>query len=259
MNLPVRVTTFTQIMRDGKWRLESLHSEDDHLLMWFSKGQGRITINGATKIYGPNAIVFLPAGTPFSMETKQSLFGQVAIVSELADVEMPNAPIFLRIRDLMLHAEFVSHFEALQRELVKPRYGQDRACLYHAGLLGVWLDRQAQEALPEMTLNAPERLAKRYTDLLETRYASGTSVSAMAQELGVTATHLTRCCRQAGGKSAHDMLAERLMYEARDLLLRTDLPVKRIANDLGYRSAAYFTRAFQNNIGTTPSEFRKVG
>lgn len=257
--MSVRVLTFSQMMRDGKWRLEALHSEDDHLLLWFTRGQGRIVIDGLTRIYGPNAVVFLPAGTPFSIEMKNGLFGQVAMIPERTEIEMPTAPIHLRVRDLMEHSEFVGLFENLQREAARELPGQNRACFFHAGLLGVWLERRTENG-PETDapLSAAERLTKRYAQLLETRYASGVSVAALAKELGVTPTHLTRCCRQACGKSAHDMLSERLMYEARDLLRRTDLPIKRIAMDLGYRSAAYFTRSFQHQIGQTPSEFRKA-
>ncbi|MEM1301563.1 MAG: AraC family transcriptional regulator [Pseudomonadota bacterium] len=257
--MSVQVLTLSQMMRDGKWRLEALHSHDDHLLFWFTKGQGKIVIDGVTRIYGPNAVVFLPAGTAFSIETKAGLFGQVAMIPERPEVPMPATPLHLRVRDLMEHGEFVGLFENLQREASRDLPGQNRACFFHAGLLGVWLERRSTAAVDAAKAQtAAERLTKRYAQLLETRYASGVSVADMAAELGVTATHLTRCCRQTCGRSAHDMLSERLMYEARDLLRRTDLPIKRIALDLGYRSAAYFTRSFQHQIGQTPSDFRKV-
>jgi len=258
--MSVQVMTLSQMMRDGKWRLEALHSHDDHLLFWFTKGQGKFIIDGLTRIYGPNAVVFLPAGTAFSIETKTGLFGQVALIPERPEIPMPTSPIHLRVRDLMEHSEFVGLFENLQREAQRELPGQNRACYFHAGLLGVWLERRTDgKAETDTPITAAERLTRKYAQLLETRYASGASVADMAAELGVTPTHLTRCCRQVCGRSAHDMLSERLMYEARDLLRRTDLPIKRIAMDLGYRSAAYFTRSFQHQIGQTPSEFRKAG
>lgn len=258
--MSVQVMTFSQMMRDGNWRLSSLHSEDDHLLLWFTKGQGKIIINGLTRIYGPNAIVFLPAGTAFSLETKTGLFGQVAMIPERPEITMPDAPIHLRMRDLMEHSEFVGLFENLQREAARDLTQQSRACHLYAGLLGVWLERRNEaQSEKEAILSAAERLTRKYTQLLETRYASGVGVAEMAAELGVTPTHLTRCCREACGRSAHHMLSERLMYEARDLLRRTDLPIKRIALDLGYRSAAYFTRSFQHQVGQTPSDFRRAG
>ena len=49
---------------------------------------------------------------------------------------------------------------------------------------------------------------------------------------------------------------ERIMYEARRLLLETDMPAREIAEHLGFSSAAYFTRAFAQATGRTPSDFR---
>jgi AraC-like DNA-binding protein len=46
------------------------------------------------------------------------------------------------------------------------------------------------------------------------------------------------------------------MYEARRLLLDTDMPAREIAEHLGFSSAAYFTRAFTQATGRTPSDFR---
>ncbi len=43
------------------------------------------------------------------------------------------------------------------------------------------------------------------------------------------------------------------------MLSETKLPIARIAEALGFNSAAYFTRAFQHRTGKTPSVFRRGG
>ncbi len=48
------------------------------------------------------------------------------------------------------------------------------------------------------------------------------------------------------------------MHRAADLLTRTDLPVKRIAEMTGYCSRSYFSRAFKSEFGLPPSDFKKV-
>jgi AraC-like DNA-binding protein len=82
-------------------------------------------------------------------------------------------------------------------------------------------------------------------------------VTALAARLGVTPTHLTRSCNAACGRSAHEILADRIFFEARRLLRDTRMPVQEVAAGLGFRSAAYFTRAFQKVTGETPTAFRK--
>ena len=73
----------------------------------------------------------------------------------------------------------------------------------------------------------------------------------------VTPTHLSRACRNACGKSASRLLADRVHFEARRMLQDTDMTVSEISRRLGFRSAAYFTRAFQGKTGLTPTAFRR--
>ena len=106
--------------------------------------------------------------------------------------------------------------------------------------------------------DAARRLARAYADLLEKEFRSGKGVSAFARDLGVTATHLTRVCNKTCGRSASDLLHDRVIFEARRLLTETRTPIQNVSESLGFTSPAYFTRAFQHRTGKTPSAFRKA-
>ena len=125
-------------------------------------------------------------------------------------------------------------------------------------LLAVWLERQirAQDRAPTPE-TAARRLSAAYAILVERDFRSGRAVADFAAELGVTPTHLTRSCNSACGRSAHEILADRVFFEARRLLRETSTPVKDVAAGLGFHSAAYFTRAFQKVAGQTPTAFRR--
>ena len=88
-------------------------------------------------------------------------------------------------------------------------------------------------------------------------FRTGKGVADYAAQLQITPTHLSRVCRDASGRPALALLNERIMHEARRLLLETDLPAREVAEQLGFSSAAYFTRAFSQATGRTPSAFRK--
>jgi AraC-like DNA-binding protein len=127
------------------------------------------------------------------------------------------------------------------------------------GLLGVWIERQALRAAADTPRpDAARRLVARYAALLERDFRSGLGVGDFAEALGVTATHLTRCCRQACGRPASDILHDRVIFEARRMLAETDMPVKDIAQALGFASPAYFTRAFHHRTGKAPTAFRRA-
>ena len=78
-----------------------------------------------------------------------------------------------------------------------------------------------------------------------------------AETLDVTPTHLTRAVKSATGKTAADLVTERVLHEARVLLSETQQPARQIAAYLGFGSAAYFTRFIQQHTGLTPSKLRK--
>lgn len=67
----------------------------------------------------------------------------------------------------------------------------------------MWLERQIAKAGPDAQRpDASKRLVARYTALLEKEFRSGMGVAEFAARLGVTPTHLTRCCNQACGRPA---------------------------------------------------------
>ena len=105
--------------------------------------------------------------------------------------------------------------------------------------------------------DAAQRLSAQFSEMIEQQYRSGKSVSQYAKDLGVTPTHLSRVCNQACGRPASMLLHDRLIFEARRLLHETKMPIQKVASDLGFSSSAYFSRAFQQHTGQTPSAFRR--
>jgi Helix-turn-helix domain/Cupin domain len=65
--------------------------------------------------------------------------------------------------------------------------------------------------------------------------------------------------RKQFGISPQGMLVRLRMSRAKELLLTSDLPVKEIAQELGYLRQHDFTRAFHKNIGMCPSRWRTRG
>jgi len=255
--VPLSVTQLGHASDRQRWRTEALHAYDDHTIYWFTKGQGHLNVAGQSLVYGPNTVVFIPAGTTHAVELRALCFATQIRIRDLPEVSLPETTVHIRLRDRMRQVPFVALVEGAQREVIGENIAADQAALGYAHLFAAWLTRE-RAAADKTKSHAADRLVARYCALLESRYASGATVSELAQELGVTATHLSRCCRKTCGKSAHDLFSDRLMYEARALLAQTELPVKRIAVDLGFSSAAYFTRAFQTETGLTPTSFRDL-
>jgi len=254
-----RVVPLPHYSGGGRWRTEAMRSYAQPMLIWFTKGQGRITVSGITRGYGPHNAVFVPAGTMHGFDMLGQVFGTVVFFPYAADIDLPTHPLHLRFREASQHGELTALIDNIQREVERDLPGQDRALLHYGGLLSVWLHRQA-DLMPDadIAIDASRRLAAAYTALVERDFHLTKSVADYAADLGVTPTHLSRVCNTACGRPALSILSDRVHFEARRLLSETRTPVKDIAEHLGFTSAAYFTRAFQKQSGKTPSAFRKL-
>lgn len=242
----------------SRWRTEAMRSHTTARLIHITKGQGRITVAGLTNGYGPNNLIYIPPHTMYGMEVGPTVFGQMLT---LPDTEgWPEGPFHLRLLDVDPQKELVTLIEAIEREL-QPN-GDMRAANCHFGLLTIFVERQLQQRDPATVdtrrSTAAAKLVARYTTMIAQEFHSDRSVASYAAALGVTPTHLTRSCRKTCGRSALALLNDRIHFEACVLLKDTNTPIQDIAQSLGFRSPAYFTRSFQEKAGQTPSDFRRT-
>ena len=257
------ISPIAQNPQIGRWRTEAMRSHATPRLIFIAKGHGRITVAGLTSGYGPNNLLFLPAHTMYGYDLNPSVFGQMLTIPAAMAPEWPEEPCHIRLRDVAQQKEFIGLLDSLERELHSEKDVSKRASHYRLGLLSVFFERQLDKyeigpaELRSQTSAA--RVVAAYTDLIERDYRGDNGVGDYAHALGVTPTHLTRCCKVTCDRSALDLLVDRRHYEACILLRDSKQPVKDIASELGFSSAAYFSRAFQQRAGKSPSQFRKFG
>ncbi|SFE08236.1 AraC family transcriptional regulator [Roseivivax sediminis] len=248
---------FAQVVGQSPWRMSLLHDRPDDLLLWVTRGQGKIVIDGVRRGLGVNNAVFLPAGTLMAVDLgPQSLAQVIQSPPGLTD-RLPRSPLHLRPRESLAQAELTGEIEAMQREIARDRPMVQDALAAHLTLVAVWLERQRSEApvdAPRET--AADRLVRRYAQLLVAHHRSDRVMSDYADMLDVTPTHLSRTAKAACGRSAAEMLTERVVYAAREMLSEPEPPVGEVAEALGFNSAAYFGRFVQTHTGATPTDLR---
>lgn len=259
----VQVHSVAQMVRGGRWRTEAMRSYGRPVLVWFTRGQGRLTISGRSSGYGPHNLVFLPKQTMHGFTTMGPVLGSMVFLPDTGDISWPDEPLHVRINEAQYQRELTALIENISREADTSDDHVDQALLHHAGLLSVWLARtaakhaNAQTVSPATRLDtAAHRLAEAFTSLVERDFRNPEGVQHYASLLGVTPTHLSRVCRKVAGRPALDILTDRRHFEARRMLRDTNVQISEIARQCGFASAAYFTRAFRARSGQSPSEFR---
>lgn len=253
----IQIRSLAQFTQGQDWQIELAHDRPYHLLIWITRGQGVGLLDGLRRGIGAHNALFIPADTLFSLTLGRQAMGLVVMIPPASLERLPEIPRLLRIRQVDAQSELSGLIDAALREqqLQRPLFRD--AVETQVTLISVWLRRQIllEDHVPDRR-NAAGRLSKRFCQLLSARYRSGDVMADYAAALDVTPTHLSRAVKAATGKTAADLLTERVLHAARSLLIETDVTAQSIARFLGFGSAAYFTRFIQQHTGQTPSKLR---
>lgn len=126
-----------------------------------------------------------------------------------------------------------------------------------------WDQRRARNALERLLveLAATRGRSAEIQPWLETTLAhlnkSSVHYPKLAREVGLSLSALRRQFKRATGLSLHAYALQCRVSAARELLADTALPVKEIAEQLGYRDVYFFTRQFRQLTGVPPVQYRR--
>lgn len=98
-----------------------------------------------------------------------------------------------------------------------------------------------------------ESLAK---DFMRKNLASELSVAAVAAAAGLSANHFSQGFKKVTGVTPHRWLMLARVDAAKDLLGKSDLTLKAIADACGFVDQSHFTKVFSRETGITPAVWR---
>lgn len=94
-------------------------------------------------------------------------------------------------------------------------------------------------------------------NVIETRYQEPLKIRQIAAAAGWSVAHFHEVFQQHMEASPHQVLLQRRLRRARELLSSTNLSVKQVAAECGFSTAAGFGHAFRSRVGVTPRVFRR--
>jgi AraC-like DNA-binding protein len=145
----------------------------------------------------------------------------------------------------------------LTHALSGERWNQRRAVhLLEGMLIDLAEDRANVERRPAWLKTVMNRLR----DLAARSAGNDTApldYDALAAEVDMAGSTLRRRFREATGLAPHQFVLQHRVAEARQMLGETDVPIKSIARQLGYRDVYFFSRQFRQLAGVPPALYRK--
>ena len=103
-----------------------------------------------------------------------------------------------------------------------------------------------------------QALFTRFLMLLEQHFLEHWPLERYASQLGLSTQRLNRLTRTESGRSALELIHERLTREACRRLTYIAAPVASLAIDLGFEDPAYFSRFFKRRTGSSPARWRSL-
>lgn len=143
--------------------------------------------------------------------------------------------------------------EAEMQQAVGPmeeyeEYGQLKAILLEL------LHQKIQKTKQESQKNYPPQI-ERAISYINKNYMNDISLEKCAEMIGISYTYLSREFKRATGMRFVEYLNCQRLNKAKSLLIREDIPVKKVAELSGFRNYNYFFKVFKEIEGVTPSEF----
>ncbi|NUY81406.1 helix-turn-helix domain-containing protein [Flavobacterium sp. MAH-1] len=252
--------------------IERPHRHDFYVAILFVKGSGTHTIDFTTYDVKPGSVFVMSPGQMHHWQLSQDADGYIFCHTKsfyemrYADESLSDYAFFSQVQnvgcieiDASRIDEFANHFQKMSDGNFNDAKAYRHFVISHITQVYLELECALHGKNLESGLGSAGYLFKfkKFEELLEQGFRSEKSPEKYAEKLNMTAKHLNRINRQIVGKSTSDIIMERVMLEAKRLLIHSEESFNAIAFGLGYDDYAYFSKLFKKKTGTTPSEFQR--
>ncbi len=117
-----------------------------------------------------------------------------------------------------------------------------------------WLER---DGLPHTGSMREDEVSRTFSQLVEKHFSEFHRASDYAELMHMSTKTLNRRIVKEKNKSPDAIIKERVILQAKRLIVHTGMSVKEIAVHLGYEDASYFVRFFKLKTGLTPVQFKE--
>jgi AraC family transcriptional regulator, transcriptional activator of pobA len=251
--------------------LQQAHKHTFYHLLLFTKGWGSHTIDFESFPVNPFQIYFMVPGQVHQWRFDGVVDGFVVNFSPaffqsfLLKTDYPEQFPFFNgnaadgvIEIPVSHqADVLELFEKLIKENEEPQQGTMDMVRVLLLQLFITVGRISGISAPKQAGPYNLTLLRNFRQLIEKNYLTLRLPKEYAALLYITPNHLNALSHDLLGISAGEVIRDRIILEAKRLLVGRDLSISEIASRLNFSDNSYFTKFFKKQANITPEEFRK--
>ena len=152
--------------------------------------------------------------------------------------------------------------EQVKAEMQNPALAQYELLVSYLKIFLITASRlktdQQPEAAQSVTNAEGPFILQKLKDHIELNYKTLHTPGDYADMLNISPKALAKITKAHFNKTLTNMIAERIIIEAKRELYLTNKTVKEIAYELGYNDESYFSRFFKTNADVSPQLYRET-
>lgn len=252
--------------------LQRLHY---YSLIWIQKGSGLVKADFSEYTFEEGSLFSFSPYQPFLLESDSPLAALVihfhpdffCIHKHQKEVacdgvlfnNIYNPPMVQVTSSVTAKLEMLT--EQMVGEVQHPGLAQYESLVSYLKLFLITASRlktEQQEDAAEVLQPEEPFVLQKLKDFINQHYKTEHSASAYADMLTMSPKALAKLTKTHFNKTLSDLIADRIIIEAKRELYLTDKTIKEIAYELGYDDEYYFSRFFKKKAEVSPQGYRET-
>ena len=252
---------------------DDAHRHNFQEILWFTGGSGRHQIDDDTLDIRPYTFYLIAKGQVHRFLGGQGLQGYLVRFTDDFLLESSVQTTWNYRVNLFGHTTLHHELPIAEGDIPQYRYLLDLLAREHARLDGygrsdllrhlllsllLMLERVRQDMVQASPHPHDPQAAvyHQFLSLLEANYKQTHFVADYAAELGLSPRQLSRILLRLTGRTAKQLIDDRLILDAKRYLRHSNYSVKEISYNLGYKDPSYFSRIFRHYTSLSPKVYR---
>jgi len=254
---------------------DHLQRNNYYSLIWVKEGSGKVKTDFSEYNFEPNALFSFTPYQPFMFTTNQMQGVAIYFHSDFFCIHRHQTEVtcngvlfnniyqapFIQVDDV-LQATFTKIIDQIREEMQNPGIAQYELLISYMKILLIAASRskaeQQPQAVPVKKGDKEPFILQNLKEAIENNFKSKHNPKEYAVLLNISPNALAKITKKYFNKTLTNLIAERIIIEAKRELYLTNKPVKEVAYQLGYEDEYYFSRFFKKNSNISPQVYRET-
>ena len=252
------------------------HAHDFYSIILFTGGNGSIKVNNDSYVVSPQTVCIIAPNQMHSFEGLDDARGTIFFFCQDFYVEEFS---FVRLLNVFSYTSQIGNYvcnpcidlsekeyypidnviRSIQSEyeLYTPSNNSAVIIRSHLNIMLLKLS-ELYESKSGNSINNDSILIHSLSHLVDSYFIKEQQLGFYTSACNISESQLNDICHKHFNSSMKKILQNRLMQEARKLLLSSELSVSEIAYKLNFEDNSYFNKVFKSKTGLTPKRFRDI-